>query len=211
MNLPVACIHRPVMTTLLMMAFVIFGLFGYRLLPVAALPRVDFPTIVVTANLSGASAETMASSVAAPLERQFSTISGISSITSTSGLGVTSITMQFELERNIDGAALDVQSALTTAARKLPIEMTTPPSFRKVNPADQPVMFMTLASDILPLSAVDEYAETMIGQRISTLPGIAQVQVFGAQKFAVRAQANPEGLAAKGIGSADLRSAMAAS
>jgi hydrophobic/amphiphilic exporter-1 (mainly G- bacteria), HAE1 family len=209
MNLPIVCIHRPVMTTLLMMAFVIFGLFGYRLLPVAALPRVDFPTIVVTATLPGAAAETMASSVAGVLERQFSTISGVDSITSTSGEGVTVVTMQFDLERNIDGAALDVQSALTTAARKLPVEMTTPPSFRKVNPADQPVLFLTLASDILPLSMVDEYGETLIGQRISTLPGIAQVQVYGAQKFAVRVQANPEALAAKGIGIDDLRSAVA--
>jgi len=210
MNLPVTCIHRPVMTTLLMMAFVIFGIFGYRLLPVAALPRVDFPTIVVTANLPGASPETMAASVAAPLERQFATISGLNSIISTSGQGVTSITMQFDLERSIDGAALDVQSALTIAARKLPIEMTTPPSFQKVNPADQPVMFLTLASDTLPLSVVDEYAEVMIAQRISTLPGVAQVQVYGAQKFAVRVQANPEALAAMGIGIDDLRSAVAA-
>jgi HAE1 family hydrophobic/amphiphilic exporter-1 len=209
MNLPIVCIHRPVMTTLLMMAFVIFGLFGYRLLPVAALPRVDFPTIVVTADLPGASAETMASSVAGVLERQFSTISGINSITSTSGEGVTTVTMQFDLERNIDGAALDVQSALTTAARKLPVEMTTPPSFRKVNPADFPVMFLTLASDLLPLSAVDEYGETLIAQRVSTLPGVAQVQVYGAQKFAVRVQANPEALAAKGLSIDDLRSAVA--
>jgi HAE1 family hydrophobic/amphiphilic exporter-1 len=210
MNLPITCIHRPVMTTLLMMAFVIFGIFGYRLLPVAALPRVDFPTIVVTANLPGASPETMAASVAAPLERQFATISGLNSIISTSGQGVSSITMQFDLDRNIDGAALDVQSALTIAARKLPIEMTTPPSFQKVNPADQPVMFLTLASGTLPLSVVDEYAEVMIAQRISTLPGVAQVQVYGAQKFAVRVQANPEALAAMGIGIDDLRSAVAA-
>jgi HAE1 family hydrophobic/amphiphilic exporter-1 len=209
MNLPITCIHRPVMTTLLMMAFVIFGIFGYRLLPVAALPRVDFPTIVVNANLPGASPETMASSVAAPLERQFATIAGLNTITSASGLGVTSVTLQFDLDRNIDGAALDVQSALTTAARKLPIEMTTPPSFQKVNPADQPVLFLTLASDILPLSVVDEYAETMIGQRVSTLPGVAQVQVFGGQKFAVRVQVNPQALAAMGIGLDDVKSALA--
>src|SRR5260221_5650793 len=199
MNLPVACIHRPVMTTLLMMAFVIFGLFGYRLLPVAALPGGDFPTIVVTANLPGASPETMAASVAAPLERQFATISGLNSIISTSGQGVTSITMQFDLERSIDGAALDVQSALTIAARQLPIEMTTPPSFQKVNPADQPVMFMTLASDTLPLSAVDEYSEVMIAHSISTLPGVAQVQVFGGHKFAGRVQAASQPPASLGI------------
>ena len=210
MSLPETCIRRPVMTTLLMMAFVIFGLFSYRLLPVAALPRVDFPTIVVNANLPGASPESMASSVATPLERQFSNIAGLSSVTSTSGQGVTSITLQFDLDRNIDGAALDVQSALTTAARKLPIEMTTPPSFQKVNPADQPVLFAALSSATQPLSMVDEYAETLMAQRISQLSGVAQVSVFGAQKYAVRIQANPEALASKGIGLDDLMNAVAA-
>jgi HAE1 family hydrophobic/amphiphilic exporter-1 len=210
MTLPETCIRRPVMTTLLMMAFVIFGLFSYRLLPVAALPRVDFPTIVVNANLPGASPESMASSVATPLERQFSNIAGLSSVTSTSGQGVTSITLQFDLDRNIDGAALDVQSALTTAARKLPVEMTTPPSFQKVNPADQPVLFAVLSSATQPLSVVDEYAETLMAQRISQLSGVAQVSVFGAQKYAVRIQANPESLASKGIGLDDLMTAVAA-
>ena len=210
MMLPEACIRRPVMTTLLMMAFVIFGMFSYRLLPVAAIPRVDFPTIVVSAQLPGASPETMASSVATPLERQFSTIAGLSSMVSTSGQGVTSITMQFDLDRNIDGAALDVQSAMTTAAKQLPIEMTTPPSFQKVNPADQPVIFLVLGSDTLPLSVLDEYAETMMSERISTLPGVALVNVFGAQKFAVRVQANPEALAAKGLTLNDLQTAVAA-
>ena len=210
MSMPESCIRRPVMTTLVMMAFVIFGLFSYRLLPVAALPRVDFPTIVVSADLPGASAETMASSVATPLEKQFSTIAGVNSIVSTSGQGVTTITLQFDLNRNIDGAALDVQSAMTTAAKKLPVEMTTPPSFQKVNPADQPVLFLVLSSATQPLSTVDEYAETLIGQRVSQLSGVAQVQVFGAQKYAVRIQANPEALAAKGIGLADLQNAIAA-
>jgi len=210
MSLPETCIRRPVMTTLLMMAFVVFGLFSYRLLPVAALPRVDFPTIVVTANLPGASAETMAASVAAPIERQFSTIAGLNSITSTSGLGVSTITLQFDLGRNIDGAALDVQSALTTVARKLPKEMTIPPSFQKVNPADFPVLFMVLSSDTQPPYKVDEYAETLIAQRVSQLSGVAQVQVFGAQKFAVRIQANPEALAAQGIGLDDIMNAVAA-
>jgi hydrophobic/amphiphilic exporter-1 (mainly G- bacteria), HAE1 family len=171
---------------------------------------VDFPTIVVSADLPGASPETMASSVATPLERQFSTIAGLSSIISTSGQGVTTITMQFDLDRNIDGAALDVQSAMTTAAKKLPVEMTTPPSFQKVNPADQPVLFLVLSSATQPLSRVDEYAETLIAQRVSQLSGVAQVQVFGAQKFAVRVQANPEALAAKGIGMTDLQNAVAA-
>src|SRR5262245_63369790 len=139
MSLPELCIRRPVMTTLLMISLLGAGLFGYRLLPVAALPRVDFPTIQVSASLPGASPETMAASVATPLERQLATIAGVSSMTSTSALGPTQITLPFDLDRNIDGAALDVQSALSAAARRLPPEMTTPPSFRKVNPADQPV------------------------------------------------------------------------
>src|SRR6266851_1228363 len=210
MTLPELCIRRPVMTTLLMLAFVIFGMFSYRLLPVAAIPRVDFPTIVVSAVLPGASPESMASSVATPLERQFATIAGLDSMTSTSGQGITTITMQFNLDRNIDGAALDVQAAITTAARKLPPEMTTPPSFQKVNPADQPVLYISLNSETLPLSAVDEYAETLMAQRISMLLGVAQVQVFGAQKFAVRVQVRPDALAAKGISIDEVRSAVAA-
>ncbi len=210
MSLPETCIRRPVMTTLLMLAFIVFGLFAYRLLPVAALPRVDFPTIVVSAALPGASPDTMASSVATPLEKQFSTIAGLNSMISTSGLGITTITMQFDLDRNIDGAALDVQSAMTTAARRLPIQMTTPPSFIKVNPADFPVLFLNLVSKTLPLSTVDEYAETMMAQRISTISGIAQVLVFGQQHFAVRVQANPEALAAKNLTLDDLSNAVIA-
>jgi HAE1 family hydrophobic/amphiphilic exporter-1 len=198
------------MTTLVMLAFVIFGIFAYRLLPVAALPRVDFPTITVTALLPGASPETMAASVATPLEKEFSTIAGLDMLTSTSGQGVTTITLQFKLERNLDGAALDVQSALTTAARRLPPEMTTPPSFRKVNPADQPILFLSLASSTLPLSAVNEYAETLIAQRLSTLSGVAQVQVYGVQKYAVRVQVNPEALAARGIGIDEIKAALEA-
>ena len=210
MNLPEICIRRPVMTTLLMLSFIVVGIFGYRLLPVSALPRVDYPTIVVSGSLPGASPESMASSVATPLEKQFATIPGVSSIISTSGLGKTSITLQFDLNRDIDGAALDVQSAMTTAAKRLPIDMTTPPSFRKVNPADQPVLFLGLRSDTLPMNQVDEYAETLIGQRISTLPGIAQVLVFGAQKFAVRVQADPHAMAAAGVSMGQLQSALAA-
>ncbi|HUZ71908.1 MAG TPA: efflux RND transporter permease subunit [Stellaceae bacterium] len=210
MTLPELCIRRPVMTTLLMLAFVVFGMFSYRLLPVAAIPRVDFPTIVVSAQLPGASPETMASSVATPLERQFSTIAGLDSMISSSGLGITTITMQFDLDRNIDGAALDVQSALTTAAKRLPTQMTTPPSFLKVNPADFPVLFINLYSPTLPLSDVDEYAETMIAQRISTLNGVAQVLVFGQQKFAVRVQVNPEALAARSMTLDDVMSAVEA-
>ncbi|HLJ63755.1 MAG TPA: efflux RND transporter permease subunit, partial [Stellaceae bacterium] len=210
MTLPELCIRRPVMTTLLMMAFVIFGLFTYRLLPVAAIPRVDFPTIVVTAGLPGASPETMASSVATPLERQFTTIAGLDSMVSTSGQGITAITMQFNLARNIDGAALDVQSAITTALHLLPPQIPAPPSFQKVNPADSPIIYLALASATLPLYTVDEYAETTIGQKISQLNGVAQVQVFGAQKYAVRIEADPSALAARGIGLDDLQNAVAA-
>jgi hydrophobe/amphiphile efflux-1 (HAE1) family protein len=210
MSLPELCIRRPVMTTLLMLAFVIFGLFSYRLLPVAAIPTVDFPTIVVNAHFPGASPDTMASSVATPLEKQFSTIAGLNSMVSSSGLGLTQITMQFDLSRDIDGAALDVQSALTSAARRLPIQMTIPPSFIKANPAQAPVIFLNLSSATLPLSEVDEYAETMIAQRLSTLTGVSQVLVMGQQKFAVRVQANPEALAAKGMTLEDLQSAVAA-
>src|ERR1700746_925784 len=146
MNLSETCIRRPVMTTLITASFIVFGIFAYRLLPVAALPAVDFPTINITATLPGASADTMASSVAAPIERQLATISGVSAMTSTSSLGMTSITIQFDLNRNIDGAALDVQTALTVAAKKLPVEMTIPPSFRKVNPGDFPIMYISLVS-----------------------------------------------------------------
>ncbi len=210
MTLPELCIRRPVMTTLLMISFLGAGLFGYRLLPVAALPRVDFPTIQVSANLPGASPETMAASVATPLERQFATIAGITSMTSSSGEGSTRITLQFDLGRDIDGAALDVQSAISTAARRLPTEMTTPPSFRKVNPANSPVLFLALSSASLPLSAVDEYAETLLAQRVSSLTGVAQVLVFGAQKYAVRVQVDPSALAARGIGLDEVAAALEA-
>ncbi len=209
MNLSETCIRRPVMTTLITASFIVFGAFSYRLLPVAALPSVDFPTINIIATLPGASADTMASSVASPIERQLATIAGISAMTSTSSLGASSITVQFDLNRNIDGAALDVQTALTVAARKLPIEMTIPPSFRKVNPADFPVLYMNLNSPTLPLSVVDEYGETTLSQQISQLPGVAQVLVYGAQKFAVRVQVDPVAAAARGISLDDVRSVVA--
>jgi len=210
MTLSELCIRRPVMTILLMVTFVVIGVFGYRQLPVAALPRVDFPTISVSASLPGASPETMAASVATPLERQFATIAGITSMSSTSGQGSTNVTLQFDLSRDIDGAALDVQSALTTAMRRLPEEMTTPPSFRKVNPADQPVLFLGLTSETLPLSTVDEYAQTNIAQRLSTLPGVAQVQVYGSQKYAVRVKVDPKALASAGISLNDIQTSVAA-
>lgn len=200
MNISEFCIRRPVFTILLMAAIIVGGFAGYKQLPVSALPNVDFPTIQVTANLSGASPETMASSVATPLERQFSTIAGITSMTSTSVLGSTQITLQFDLSRNIDGAALDVQTAISATLRRLPREMTTPPSFRKVNPADAPVLFIAVYSDTMPITKVNEYADTLMAQRISTIPGVAQVLVFGAQKYAIRIQADPYKLAAQGIG-----------
>jgi HAE1 family hydrophobic/amphiphilic exporter-1 len=188
------------MTTLVMSAILIFGVMSYSYLPVSQLPNVDFPTIQVSANLPGASADTMASSVATPLERQFSTIAGIDSMTSTSAQGVSQITIQFSLDRNIDAAAQDVQSAIATAARNLPPDMPTPPTYQKVNPAEQPILFLALSSPSLPLSTVDEYAETLMAQRISMINGVAQVQVFGAQKYAVRVQLDPDALATRGIG-----------
>src|SRR5947209_4887371 len=205
MKLSETCIRRPVLTTLVTASIIVLGIFAYRLLAVAALPAVDFPTISIQGQLPGASAETMAASVAAPIERQLSTIAGISSLTSSSSLGITSITIQFDLNRNIDGAALDVQTALTVAARKLPVEMTTPPSFRKVNPGDFPIMYVSLISPTLPLSAVDEYAEITLAQQISQLPGIAQVLIYGAQKFAVRVQVDPVAAAARNISREDIR------
>src|SRR5258705_402690 len=209
MNISETCIRRRVMTTLITASLIVFGIFGYRLLSVAALPAVDFPTIQITATLPGASPEPMAASVAVPIERQLSTIAGITSLTSTSSLGITSITIQFDLNRNIDGAALDVQTALTVAARKLPIEMTVPPSFRKVNPGDSPIIMFSLVSATLPLSAVDDYGQITLAQQISQLPCIAQVQVFGSQKFAVRVQVDPVAAASRGISLDDVKTFVA--
>ena len=198
MNLSEPFVRRPVMTVLVMAGILFFGLAAYRLLPVSTLPRIDFPTIQVSAQLPGASPETMASSVATPLEKQFSTISGIDQMTSVSGQGTTSITIQFSLDRDIDAAAQDVNSAIASAARQLPATMPAPPSFRKVNPADFPIYYLALTSDTLPLSTVNEYAETYLAQRISTISGVAQVQVFGQQKYAVRVQVDPNALASRG-------------
>ncbi|HEY1545555.1 MAG TPA: efflux RND transporter permease subunit [Xanthobacteraceae bacterium] len=205
MQISEACIRRPVMTTLITASLIVFGIFAYRLLAVAALPAVDFPTIQITATLPGASPETMAASVASPIERQLSTIAGISAMNSSSSLGTTQITIQFDLGRNIDGASLDVQTALATAQKLLPVEMTTPPSFRKVNPGDFPVLYISMRSDTLPLSTIDEYAETVLAPQISQLPGIAQVLVYGAQKFAVRVQVDPVAAAARNIALDDIR------
>jgi HAE1 family hydrophobic/amphiphilic exporter-1 len=210
MSLSELCIRRPVMTTLLMLSFIVFGVFGYSKLPVSALPRVDFPTINVSANLPGAGPETMAASVAAPLERAFATIPGITTMTSRSSNGSTNITMQFDLDRNIDGAALDVQSQISATLRKLPPQLPAPPSFRKVNPADSPILFLVLSSSTLPLSTVDDYAEQVFAQQISQVPGVAQVQIFGQQKFAVRIAADPDKVSALGLTLNDVANAVGA-
>src|SRR6185503_5283077 len=193
-------IKRPVATTLLVLTILIFGVMGYQLLPVSDLPTVDFPTIQVSATLPGASPETMAASVATPLEKQFSTIAGVTSISSSNSQGSTNITLQFDLNRSIDAAAQDVQSMISRASRQLPSGMPSPPSLRKVNPADSPVLFLTLSSDTLPLSEVDRYAENVLAQRLSTITGVAQVNVFGAQKYAVRVDVDPAALASRRIG-----------
>src|SRR5471030_1973057 len=208
MGISALCIRRPVMTILVMASFVIAGLFGFKQLPVAAVPRVDFPTIQVQAQLPGASPETMAASVASILERQFSAIAGVTTMTSTSSLGNTSIVLQFDLNRNIDGADLDVQSQISAAMRRLPIELPPPPSFRKVNPADYPIMFLALKSAQVRLSDVDAFANRAILPRISTLPGIAQVLIFGTQKYAVRVRANLDQLAVRGLTLNELQTAI---
>ena len=208
MNFSELFIKRPVTTTLLQVAIVIFGIVGYRALPVSDLPTVDFPTISVSAGLPGASPETMAAAVATPLEKQFSSIAGIASISSTSSQGSTSITLQFDLDRSIDAAAQDVESAIAKTLRQLPPNMPAPPSYQKVNPADSPILYLTLSSKMLPLSQVDEYAETLIGQRISMVSGVALVSVFGAQKYAVRLDVDPHQLAARAIGIDELAQAV---
>ena len=208
MNLSEAFIRRPVMTTLLMLAVLGFGIFAFTRLPVSDLPNVDFPTLSVTANLPGASPETMASSVATVLERQFTSIAGIDSMTSSSALGLTNITIQFNLDRNLDAAALDVQSAITAAQKLLPRDLPNPPTYKKVNPADSPVIFLAVTSESLPLSEVNEYADTFIAQRLSTIAGVAQVNIFGPQKYAVRAQLDPRALASQGLGIDEVVGAM---
>lgn len=208
MNFTRLFISKPIMTTLVMVGILLFGLMGYRQMPVSDLPNVDFPTILVSASLPGANPDTMASSVATPLEQQFSTIAGLDSMNSSSSLGGTQITLQFALNRNIDAAAQDVQAAISTALRKLPKDMPTPPSLRKVNPADQPVIYLALSSAYLPLSTVDEYAQKMIAQRISMINGVAQVSVFGSQKYAVRIQVDPKSLVGKNIGLDELAMAI---
>jgi HAE1 family hydrophobic/amphiphilic exporter-1 len=208
MNIAEIFIRRPIMTTLVMMGILLFGVMGYRHLPVSDLPNVDFPTILVTANQPGANPETMASAVATPLEKEFSTIAGLDSMSSANALGITQITLQFSLDRNIDAAAQDVQSAIARAARLLPQDMPTPPYYRKVNPADQPVIYLSLNSPLLPLYAIDEYGQTIMAQRISMISGVAQVMVYGSQKYAVRVQLNPQALASRAIGLDEVASAV---
>src|SRR6516165_9676507 len=200
MNISEGFIRRPIATSLLMAAIALFGLVAYRSLPVSDLPNVDFPTLLVTAQLPGASPETMGASVATPLENQFSMIAGLESMTSVNSLGSTQITLEFDLNRSLDGAAVDVQAAITQAARLLPQGMPTPPTFAKVNPALQPILYLALTSPPMPMWTLDEYAETRIAQRISMINGVAQVQVLGAQKYAVHVQMDPHKMAAKQVG-----------
>ena len=211
MNISELFIKRPVMTSLVMLAVMIFGIFAYRALPVNDLPSIDFPTIQVRSDLPGASPETMASAVATPLERQLSTIAGLDAMTSTNGQGISVIILKFALERDIDAAAQDVQAAISKAARQLPQDMPSPPSYQKVNPADQPVLYLVLSSPTLPLSEVNEYADTIIAPRISMINGVAQVSVFGSQKYAVRVRLSPQALANRKIGIDEVSAALARS
>src|SRR5215813_7045315 len=208
MSIPEVFIRRPVATTLVMIGILLFGIGGYRNLPVSDLPNVDYPTINVKATLPGANSDTMASAVALPLEKQFSAIAGLDSMSSQNVLGNTNITLQFNLSRNIDGAAQDVQNAITQAARKLPADMPAPPSISKVNPADQPVLNLSLSSDTLPISKVDDYAENLISESISTVNGVAEVQVYGTAKYAVHVQLDPHELASRQIGIDDVNRAL---
>ena len=209
MNISAIFIKRPIATTLIMLGMLIFGVMGYIALPVNNLPNVDYPTISISADLAGASPETMAASVASPIERELSAIAGIDSMSSLSTLGRTRITLQFALDRDIDGAALDVQSALSKVQRRLPEDMTTPPSFQKINPSEQPILYIALSSPTLPLSTVNDYATTFLSQRISMISGVAQVQVYGTKKYAVRVQLDPKALISRGIGINEVSDAIA--
>ncbi len=208
MNISQTFIERPIATSLLMAAIALFGGVAYRTLAVSDLPNVDFPTLLVTASLPGASPETMAAAVATPLENQFMTIAGLNSMTSSNSLGNTQITLEFDLSRKLDGAAVDVQAAITQASRMLPQGMPTPPTFTKVNPADQPILYLALTSPTLPLYTLDEYAETRIAQRISMISGVAQVQVLGAQKYAVHVQMDPHAMASRQVGMNEIETAL---
>jgi hydrophobe/amphiphile efflux-1 (HAE1) family protein len=208
MNISETYIKRPIATSLMMLGLLVFGAATYGLLPVSALPNVDFPTITVSATLPGASPETMASSVATPLEQQFAAIPGLASMNSTSGLGTTSITLQFHLDRKIDGAATDVQTAINAAGGLLPKDLPNPPTYRKVNPADRSVLIYAIYSDELPMYKVDDYAFIVLAQKLSSVSGVSQVYVAGQQDYAVRVQANPAALASRGISLEDVRAAI---
>jgi HAE1 family hydrophobic/amphiphilic exporter-1 len=203
-------IRRPIATSLLMLGILVFGIGAYGLLPVAALPKVDFPTIVVSVNYPGASPDTMASAVATPLEQQFASIPSLAQMTSTSGIGSLSVTLQFDLERNIDAAAQDVQQAINAASGLLPPDLPSPPTYRKTNPADRPVLIYAAYSDALPISRVDDFAYTILAQKLSTVPGVSEARIFGQRPYAVHVQINPGALAARGIGFEDVRSALTA-
>src|SRR5438094_6147150 len=203
MNLTTFFVKRPVMTTLLMVGILVFGIVAYRQLAVSDLPNVDFPTITVSATLPGTSPQTMAATVATPLEKSFSTIAGIDNMTSTSSLGLTQIVIQFALDRNIDAAAQDISAAIAQTSRSLP-QGIIPPSYQKTNPADAPILTLALTSDEVPLSALDEIGETTLAQRLSMVGGVAQVLVYGAQKYAVRIQLDPAQLAARNLALEDI-------
>ncbi len=210
MNISTFCINRPVATILLSVAILLGGLFSWKLLPVAALPRAEFPTISVSADLPGASPDIMATSVATPLIKQFSTIAGVDTISSSSSLGSTNVTIQFVLSRSIDAAAADVQAAISRVSRALPKDMTEPPNYRKVNPADAPVLLLALKSKIAPMTQLDDIAQNVISPTLSTVDGVAQVSIFGSQAFAVRIEIDPDALASKGMTVGQLQTAVAA-
>jgi hydrophobe/amphiphile efflux-1 (HAE1) family protein len=210
MNISEPFIRRPIATSLLMLGILVFGIGAYGLLPVAALPNVDFPTIVVSVNYPGASPDTMASAVATPLEQQFAAIPALDQMTSTSGIGSLSITLQFDLSRSIDAAAEDVQQAINAASGLLPTDLPTPPTYRKTNPADRPVLIYAVHSDSLPIYRVDDFAYTILAQKLSTVPGVSESRIFGQQPYAAHVQINPEALASRGLGFEDVRNALTA-
>ena len=208
MNISEPFIRRPIATSLLMLGVLVFGIVAYGLLPVAALPKVDFPTIVVTSNYPGASPDTMANSVAEPLEQQFAAIPGLAEMTSTSGIGSTQITLQFDLERSIDGAAQDVLTAINAASGVLPKDLPAPPTYKKTNPADRPVLIYAVWSEAMPIYRVDDFAYTILAQKLSTVKGVSLVSVFGQRSYAAHVQVNPAALAARGIGLEDVHNAL---
>src|SRR5437762_14098965 len=208
MNLSEIFIRRPIATSLIMLGITMFGIVAYRALPVSDLPNVDFPTLNVSTGLPGADPSAMASAVASPLERQFTTIAGLDEMTSSSSNGSSNVTLQFDLARDVDSAAVDVQTAIAAVMPLLPSGLPAPPSFRKFNPADQPVMFLGLTSDVVPMYMLDDYAETLIAPRVSMISGVSQVQVQGAQKYAVRVQVDPHRLHAQGIGINEIQQAL---